>query len=254
MRRATAFLILSLLGLWAGTGGAAPVGKVHLLTFDQPPYIHVDARGLPQGAAVEMVQEIFSRMRVTPEMHVYPLARAQALFAHGDAAGIFIMKKNPLREARYVFSDQPLFTQEVVLFVRKESMIGYAGDLHALSGRSIGLLRGASYGEVFDAAVAGGMFSRLEYVAQDEWNFRKLMAGRIDAVVCGRQAGMAMLAKLGGSASVLVAGRPLQVSGSYLMFSMGMVNDDFLRSLNRVMAAMRKDGTADRIRSKYGVR
>jgi polar amino acid transport system substrate-binding protein len=204
MRRATAFLILALLFLWAGPGGAAPVGEVRLLTFDQAPYIHVDAKGLPQGAAVEMVREIFSRMHVTPEMRVYPLARAQALFAHGDAAGIFIMKKNPGRETRYVFSDQPLFTQEVVLFVRKDSALGYTGDLHVLSGRSIGLLRGASYGEVFDAAVAGGMFSRLEYVAQDEWNFRKLMAGRIDVVICGRQAGMAMLAKLGATASVLV--------------------------------------------------
>ncbi|MRW91996.1 transporter substrate-binding domain-containing protein [Duganella sp. FT80W] len=253
MRLATAILILSLLGVCAPPGGAATLDKFRLLTFDQPPYIHVDANGLPQGAAVEMVREIFSRMHVAPEMRVYPLARAQALFAHGDAAGIFIMKRNPARQALYAFSDQPLFTQEVVLFVRKDSMIGYTGDLRVLSGRSIGLLRGASYGEVFDAAVAGGMFSRLEYVAQDEWNFRKLMAGRIDAVICGRQAGMAMLAKLGGSASVLVAGRPLELTGSYLMFRKGMVSDDFLRRLNRVMAAMRRDGTAGRIRSKYGV-
>lgn len=232
---------------------AAPVEKMRLLSFELSPYIHADANGDVQGAAVEMVREIFTRIHVTPQLRAYPLARSLAMFESGQAEGIFTMKKKQDREAPYVFSGQPLFKQETVLFVRKDSPIQFRGDLQVLAGRAIGVRRGASYGELFDKAAATGLFGRLEFVTLDDSSFRKLLAGRIDAVISGRESGMATVRRLGFKNQVRVSGKPLEVTGSYLMFNKDAVDADFLRKLNAAMSAMRKDGSACRIRSKYGL-
>lgn len=233
---------------------AAPVEKLRLLSFDLPPYIHADGDDTPKGAAVEMVGEIFKRIDVTPQLQVYPLARSMAMFGSGRADGIFTVKKTPQRAAQYVFSRHPLFLQQTVLFVRRDSPLRFKGDMRVLAGRSIGLVRGASYGAVFDDAAAKGLFARLESVSHEEANFRKLMAGRIDAVVSGREVGLATLRRLGGADRVRVAGKPLEVTGSYLMFSKNAVDADFLRKLDAAMTAMQKDGSACRILARYGLR
>lgn len=240
-------------GAMALPGMAAPVEQLNLLSFDMPPYIQADANGGAQGAAVEMIREIFTRIHVTPQLRVYPLARSLALLGNGSADGIFIMKKTPDRAARYVFSSQPLFKQETVLFVRADSPIHFKGDLQVLAGRAIGLQRGASYGDVFDGAAAKGLFARLEFVTHDESSFRKLAAGRVDAVVSGRDSGLATVRRLGLAHQIRVSGKPLEVTGSYLMFNKDAVDAGFLRKLNAAMTGMQKDGSAYRIRSKYGL-
>lgn len=249
-------LTAALLCLGAGSLGvcaAAPGENFILLAYDQPPYMETDASGMPKGAAVEMVAEIFARLRLKPQLQIYPLARSLALFEHGHASGIFTVKKTPDRERQYVFSTQPLLTQEIVLFVRRDLPIEFSGDLRTLAGRSVGLVRGAAYGQAVDSAVVGHIFSRLDYASHEEWSFRKLMVGRVDAVITGRQVGMAMLRKLHATESVRIAGPPLAVTESYLMFDKRVIDAGFLRRLNAAMTLMRKDGSVGRIKAKYGL-
>ncbi|MYM72089.1 transporter substrate-binding domain-containing protein [Duganella sp. FT134W] len=238
---------------WLGVCAAVPSEKFKLLAYDQSPYTQADADGTPKGAAVEMVQEIFARLRVMPQLHIYPLARSLALFEHGYASGIFTMKKTPELERQYAFSDRPLFKQEMVLFVRKDMPIEFSGDLRTLSGRSVGLVRGAAYGQVVDAAVGSRVFSRLDYASHDEWSFRKLIVGRVDAVITGRQTGLAMLKKLHATASLRIVGPPLAITESYIMFDRRAIDAGFLRRFNAAMALVQKDGSASRIKAKYGL-
>ena len=245
--------LLCCIASWPVACGATPARQFKLLTFDQPPYIQTNAHGEPEGAAVELVGAIFARMRIRPQLQIYPLARSLALFSHGYAGGIFTMKKTPGRQLQYAFPRQPLFTQQIVLFVRKDAAFSFSGDLRALSGRSIGLVRGASYGQRFDVAAGSRIFSRLDYASHDEWSFRKLIAGRVDAVVAGRQAGIAMLRRLRATGEVQISGPPLEVTESYIMFYKSAVDADFLQRFNAALSLMQKDGSASRIREKYGV-
>ncbi|MBV7534546.1 transporter substrate-binding domain-containing protein [Duganella sp. sic0402] len=232
---------------------AAPAEPLRLLSFDLPPFVEARADGAAQGAAVEMVREIFARMQIGARLQLYPLARSLAMFDSGQADGIFTVKKTPERMAQYAFSSRPLFTQETMLFVRKDSSIRFNGDLRVLAGRVVGVVRGASYGDVFDQAAAKGVFARIESVSRDESSFRKLLAGRIDVVVSGREVGWATLRRLGAARSARVAGKPLETTGGYLMFNKGTVDVRFLRKLNATIAGMQKDGSVSRIRIKYGL-
>jgi polar amino acid transport system substrate-binding protein len=247
---------LCLLLFLAGQGAAAAKSalELDLLTFEQMPYIHVDAGGRATGAAVEMIDELFARMRIKPQLRFYPLARALALIDHGDGDGIFTVRKTRQRAAHYHYSKMPLFAQEMVVFVRKGAPIVYTGALRDLAGHSLGLVRGASYGDVIDGAVAAQLFSRTEYVSAPEQNFRKLIAGRVDMVVSGKENGWAILRKLGLSDSVKIAGQPVEMISSYMMFSRGSVDTAFMRKLNHTMAMMQRDGSACRIMVKYGLR
>lgn len=246
--------VLLLCWALASQAVAAPVEKLRMLSYELPPFMHADVDRRPQGAAIDMVRELFSRIDVRPQLQVYPLARSLAMFNSGYAGGIFVVRKTPERAARYVFSNQPLFMQETVLFVRKDSSVNFKGSLRVLAGCSIGLLRGGSYGDVFDAAAANGLFARVEFVARDESNFRKLQAGRIDAVIGSREAGLATLRRLGIADQIRVTGKPLETSGSYLMFRKDAVDADFLRKLNAAIAGMQRDGSTSRILARYGLR
>jgi polar amino acid transport system substrate-binding protein len=238
---------------WPAGGAGAPAEQLRLLSFDLPPFIEAGADGAARGAAVEMVSEIFARMQIGARLQLYPLARSLAMFDSGHADGIFTVKKTPERMAQYAFSSRPLLTQETVLFVRNDSPIRFNGDLRVLAGRVVGVVRGASYGDVFDQAASKGLFARIESVSRDESSFRKLLAGRIDAVVSGREVGWATLRRLGLADRVRLAGKPLETTGSYLMFNKETVDVRFLRKLDATIAAMQKDGSVCRIRSKYGL-
>lgn len=227
---------------------------LHLLSVEAPPYVQAGPDGRAGGAAADLVAELCARVHVQPQVRLYPLARAMALMRHGDADGMFMVTKTPERAARYAFSAQPLLRQELVLFVRRDSALHYDGKLASLSGHTLGLVRGASHGQAFDTALAHGTLGGIDYSASAEASFRKLLAGRVDMVVSDQASGWATLHRLGAAQRVRLAGVPLQASTGYLMFNRRRVAPRLLRRIDEAMAGMRHDGSAQRIRSHYGLR
>lgn len=68
------------------------------------------------------------------------------------------------------------------------------------------MVSATSYGSRFDAAVRAGAIARLEPVTNHGANFRKLIAGRVDAVICSRLVGLYYLGLLGGVDAVEISG------------------------------------------------
>lgn len=221
-----------------------------LLTFDYPPFMEATPCGA-RGIAVDIVVEAFRRMKVPLQIRVYPFARGLAVLGAGQADAIFTIKKNPQRETRFLYPARPLVHQDYVIFVRKNSGIGFNGDLQSIRHLSIGVLNKSSYGPVFDRAVQAGVFKQLELANSHEGNFLKLLGHRMDAVVCSRPVGMALLKRLNAGDAVVVSGPALDSAPSYIMFNRKSVSPAFVRRLDAILDLMREDGTVAGIEKKY---
>lgn len=224
---------------------------LRLVTFSYPPFVEVEADKPVSGLMVDVVTAIFNRMGKPMTLEAYPLARALRMLELGQADGFFTIKKTPEREANYLFPKSSLLTQDFVFFVPVDSPIEFNGDLKNMAEASIGVVLQTSYGQVFDTEVKRGTFKKLEPAVNFEANFKKLLAYRMDAVVCSRVAGWAILRKLNASKQVRVAGPPIETARSYMAFNKTTVTPALVAEFDKALNAMQKDGTMRAIEQQY---
>lgn len=224
---------------WAQPAATVPL---RVVGFPYPPFMALDERGKPAGPMVELVSEAFRRMGQSASIELLPLARALLQVETGDAAAMFTVKKTPEREAKYLFSSEPVLFQDYVIFVASDSTLAFRGDLNTLSMSSIGVVAGTSYGAIFDAAARQGTFKKLELTGSHEANFRKLLAGRMDAVVCSRAVGVEILRQLQATRRVKISGPPIETTQSHVMFNKGVATPQLVARFDQAVRAMRREG------------
>lgn len=232
------------LGLCCVQAWAQPADTVPLrvVGFPYPPFMAPDERGKPAGPMVELVSEAFRRMGQPASIELLPLARALLQVETGEAAAMFTVKKTPERVAKYLFSSEPVLFQDYVIFVASESTLAFRGDLATLAMSSIGVVVSTSYGAIFDAAARQGTFKKLETSGSHEANFRKLLAGRMDAVVCSRAVGVEILRQLQATRRVKISGPPIETTQSYVMFNKAAATPQLVERFDLAVRAMRREG------------
>jgi polar amino acid transport system substrate-binding protein len=251
--RMKSILLLSALCMGLHVAPVMAQGKpLTVGTFDYPPYITAPEGAKPTGLAVDLWAEISKRsgveVKITAE---YPMQREWAMVEEGTMDGMFSIKKTPEREKIYIFPKEPLYVQDYVFFVLKESRLGYTGDLTAFADVSIGVVSKVSYGKTFDSAVEKGVLKKIDAARTYDQDFQKLLAGRVDAVVCSKLVGLSILKKLGGLDKAKVGGQPIESAVSYTVFSKKTVKQAQVDEIDKALSSMRKDGTIDRIEAKY---
>jgi polar amino acid transport system substrate-binding protein len=249
MRMKSIFLVICVGLLALATQVFAQPKPVLLVTFDYPPFMGTQDNH-PQGMMIDVIAEAFKRMGTPFKIEVYPLARDLAMLESGEADALFTVKKTPEREASYVFSKEPVLTQDYVFFVTKDSKIEFKGDLNGLADVSVGIVSKVSFGKVFDTAVQKGTFKKLDTAPTYDSNFQKLLANHVDTVICSRIPGLAILKRLNASGKAKVSGPPVEIAQSYMMFKKG-VSPALVEAFDKAIAAMRKDGTYDKLQNAY---
>ena len=170
----TVLMILSLGLCWAQAWSRpADSAPLRVVGFPYPPFMLIDESSKPAGPMVELVAEAFRRMGQPVRIELLPLARALLQVETGEAGAMFTVKKTPEREAKYLFSSEPVLFQHYVIFVASESTLAFRGDLNALAMASIGVVGGTSYGAIFDAAARQGVFKKLEVTSQSRSQFQE---------------------------------------------------------------------------------
>ncbi|WP_169727232.1 substrate-binding periplasmic protein [Aliagarivorans marinus] len=131
------------------------------------------------GVVNELVVEGFQAAGISAHFHFMPWPRA----IRHTRAGLYLASSywyyHSDREADFYFS-APLLTDIEVFVVRNERFPAPLNSLEDLAGSNIGITRAYTYTqELFDKEQQ--KFFRLEVANNDEQNFAKLAAGRIDA-------------------------------------------------------------------------
>jgi len=172
-------LLLSLAGGLLGTGARAATLRV-FADDDYYPLIHRQG-DRPVGLLVErlLASRPFSGDQFAVEL--VGLNRALLLAERGQGAVLGLSYTQ--ERARWMDFSKPLMHDDIAVVVRRGQGFPFRG-LPDLYGKTIGLPRGASFGEALDQAIAQG---RLK--AERDWalvrRLRMLLAGRLDAAVIG---------------------------------------------------------------------
>jgi polar amino acid transport system substrate-binding protein len=207
-----------------------------------PPYDWVNAQGAYDGAAAEVLELVLpAGYKLEPSM--VPWKRAQELAKSGKVDLLVNFRKTPERETWLQFSVNPTFSNPVAIFVREDRRISFA-NWDQLKGLKGGVSLGDTFGNGFDEYLAKNL--TVEVAPSVNENFKKLDAGRIDWFVSGVYMGLAWLSQ--ASLHPIVALTPYVSNDSiYLGMSKLSPHLDLLADIDRKLAALKADGTLDRL-------
>jgi polar amino acid transport system substrate-binding protein len=191
------------------------------------PPLAYDSSGEAKGILPLIIHAAFSAAGQEVFIRTRPWARVLKEAENGEAAGAGAVK-TPEREQIYDFSDT-LYTETSFIYYLASKPFRFA-SADDLSGLKVGIVRGSSYGESFDKAKNAQKFN-IEQVASDGQNFKKLVAGRLDAVVSIVDSKKVLetypqLAKseqpLSESSVYLIIGKSSQKQGVLALFNLGL--------------------------------
>lgn len=226
-------LALSLAGSAYATAPVIPVFSGD----GSPPKMFVH-EGEQRGVLIEILNYADKQMpQHRFELSLYPWARAYMASASGQG-GLLGISWTWRRDEVFDYSE-PLFYDEVVIVVRKGHEFNYQ-SLSDLQGKTLGTVRGASFGSAFDRAHQDGVFS-IEGDNGARNRLSKLAAGRIDCALFNvGNAGFQETLRLhqipkSQWKNFVVLPVPLRRDPNYLAFPKTMQMGEWLRGFNEVI-------------------
>lgn len=234
--------LIALLAATAWFASASGGGPTRInVDSENAPFMSAQ-EGKPSGVYPAVLIAAFARIKQPLVLETKPWKRA-LLELDQDKAGIGGIYKNDERNAKYDFSE-PILTENIVIYFNTDKPIDFK-TLADLNGKRVGVIRGWSYGNAFDAARKDGKFTT-EDVVNDRANFLKLAHGRLDAVLAVREAGKMVinaekLTNIDQSKAFLASNQ------AHLAFNKSAKQTELLAQFSQAIAQMKQDGTLDRI-------
>lgn len=145
---------------------------------DYPPYIF-EVNGKTVGICAELAEAAFHRLGITVTYSQYPFPRMLKYGQTGDVDAVMLVFKTQEREKYLYFPDHALSYEENSFFTLKDFHISYSGNVNELKNHTVGVIRGFSYGHIFDNAT---FIKRIE-TADDEMLIKLLLASRYKIAV-----------------------------------------------------------------------
>ncbi|MEZ7196600.1 substrate-binding periplasmic protein [Pseudodesulfovibrio karagichevae] len=248
-------LLLALLTLLAAQLPAPPAHAADPIVIfgndSKPPKSWMED-GCAKGILVDILHEIEARSGLVFDIRLMPWKRAY-LSALDDRGGIFGLSKNRQRLSLFDFSDV-MYVDEMRLVVLKGREFAYR-SVEDLKGKTLGVTRGASYGDEYDRA-KGRIFVPSEDSGAVS-RLRMLLVGRIDAALIGpgrtsvRTAITRDNTLMENRDQFVILDTPFVRDDNYIGFTQSMARRETLQRINRVLRAMRRDGTIRRIEARY---
>lgn len=193
--------------------------------------------GEAAGLYPALLRAAFARMGQPLTLQALPWGRVVAALETGRA-GAAGMYKTTERLRRFDFSE-PLFVEQLYVYAPAARAAGIR-SVSDLKGLRIGVLRGWNYGDAFDTALRAGEL-HAEPAASDVYNFRKLSAGRLDAVLAVEQSGSAQL-RSGAFPGVAPTAAPLLALPAHLVFLKNTGRQALLRRFNLALQELKASG------------
>jgi polar amino acid transport system substrate-binding protein len=197
-----------------------------------PPYQIKDNNALT-GYSTELVKAVLGKMDVNNlVIKDYPWKRALHMVTTGETDGLFSANFAKEREAFAFFPEEPLIVSPWVIWVRTDSGINFK-EFNDLAGLNCGVVRGYSYTpEFWDFLKSKGRFSE---VADDETNFKKLDAKRVDYTVSELGNGYQILKKFNLKGITPILHTPVKKDGLYIMFNKNRVSKEFTDEFSKAL-------------------
>lgn len=216
-----------------------------------PPKVYVE-EGQLKGTYVDIIREICKEIGIEPEFQLLPWERGIDYVRHGDVDAIFPPFFTEERAEFLYFPSEPMSFTRNVVFARKSSGIK-VNNPDDLKGLIVGINRGYSYGQTFDAYKEN--LTLLDYSKDEEQQVKKLAAEspkRMDVAVASEEPFRIQIKKLGLS-DIFEVIYVFSETPSYVAFSKAKGEKGKLLSerFATALLKLKKEGRIQEIEDKY---
>lgn len=235
--------LLIVFGVLAMTFGAARAETWTVVSEENfPPYNYTE-NGQRVGLDVEIVNAVLARIGVTPEHKGLPWNRVVNDLDQDQTDIAFQFVGRPDRFEKYHMVG-PHRSGDTVLVVRSDSTLTF-DTLEDLRGRSVGTVQGFTYTPAFDTAVD----IRKDPAVDTLLSLRKLVGGRVDAVIGDRLTLIYLARKAGLSASVKVLPKAVDSVPRYI--ALPRPRSEKAARFAAGLKAIQEDGTLDALIAQW---
>lgn len=224
--------------LWMNAAMAAVQTAPLVFACDKsyPPMTYLE-NGQPKGVVVDILHALEQRIGMPIDLRLMDWSKAQALVAQDQAIGLCQMSITDARKQSYDFSD-PIITLHFSIFTRNnQKTLSDISDLH-------GLQVGVTPGGLPRSLLMND--KQINFVDVDDYErgFQLLKEGKIDAVFGDHWVGSYVLAEK-GIMDIHTNDDVVAKLSSAIALKKG--NAALLGVINQGLAALKEDGTIDRI-------
>lgn len=207
-----------------------------------PPYEYVDENGVFKGFNVDIMRAVAIELELDIELIPMTWEGAQLALQKGEVDAIQGMTKTKIRDEIFDFTDELVINSQAI-FVRKDT--SFIQDMKDLSGLKVAFQKGDVINEVIKTVP--------DIITIEKENqtiaIDSLLSGEVDAFVGNRLTGLYYLQKIKKIDEVKIVGEPMYVTKYCSATKNG--NDEVLQLLNKGIAAIKANGTYDKIYRKW---
>ncbi len=199
------------------------------------------------GIILHIISEVFNESGVKVKYGFFPWARSEQFVKEGEWHAAAICGKTQERKKYFYFSDDAVYTGELVLFYHKDHPIVWTENIEDLKGLRIGLPGGSALTTPLKEAEEKGLVT-YDIVGDLKMNFLKLLRKRFHAVDANKAVALNIMqtqlspeqrAKIGYT-------KPYALWNYHLIFSRKLKeNEKFLEIFNKGLHKMKKSGKYD---------
>jgi polar amino acid transport system substrate-binding protein len=244
----------SFVAFCAVSSQAIAADKIRFVTLEFAPFIYGENQQVA-GPGRDVIAAVCAEAKLECTYDIYPWRRAQELMKSGEADGMMVIGRNPKREEWIRFSP-PHFRTEYGIFVKAENPMNYT-ELAQLEGFKVGVFAPSNTAiqlvGIRDEMTAQGLTPiEIDERPDDSSGFRKLAAGRIDAVYSNRDRGTQIIEAEGLSEGVRYAGGHQGIF-YYAGFARSFPRQDLVDRFDEAWRELFRRGEAQAIIESYGL-
>lgn len=202
------------------------------------------------GLGPDLVREVCKRIGATARFEIYPWARAQAMVEYGEADILVGPYKNPERELRFAFSEQPFYQDRMLLYRRTDKAFVWNGDYSSLRNKRIAAVHGWAYGASFDQARNALQVSNAPTL---EIGLQMLLHERVELLATNERNTEALLPGMSMTGKVASLPQVLDIQNGYFAFPRTSRHDALRARFNAEFNSMVTRGELAEIARKHGV-
>jgi polar amino acid transport system substrate-binding protein len=206
------------------------------------------ADGEFSGLSVEVVRLLARRRDCAVQFEMYPWRRAQQRVSMGLADVLVGPYKSAEREQTMLFTEQPVFQDQVAFYSRAKGMVFWGGDYAALKGKRIVTLNGWSYGAAFTAAAAGLNISVANNV---ENGLMMLMYGHVDLFASNRRDTDPVIQRMGLTDKLLPVAPLIDRQNAYFAFPKSASGGELAGAFDQLLSELKSSGELRRMAKRH---
>lgn len=239
----------------AGTAIPAPADdRIRFVTLEFAPFVYGENQRVA-GPGRDLIAAVCAEAKIECSYDIYPWRRAQELMKSGAADGMMVIGRNPERE-RWIRFSPPHFRTEYGVFVEAGNELDFS-DISQLEGLRIGVFAPSNTATqlmgIRDEMAAQGLDPiEIDERPDDASGFRKLAAGRIDAVYSNRDRGRQILEAEGLVDEVRYAGGHQGIL-YYAGFARSFADQELIDRFDQAWRELFRRGEAQKIITSYGL-